>query len=207
VPVVPPSGPYLVFQSCTVDDAGGDGVFDEGETGGISVLLRNVGVDPTTAVRATLTSEDAYVEILTPQRDFPDIPAGGSEHCDQPYEVRVSGQVPDGHVIAFHLAIEANEGSWEGAFTLPAQAPVMASGRIFVNDAAPLGNGNGVPDPGDGLTFQLLLRNDGHSATSPLILSLSSDNPFVVITDADGECMAVPAGDERIAGAFGIAIS
>ncbi len=52
VPVLPPDGPYLVFDAITVDDAAGDGdgVLDAGETATLMLSLENVGVETATGI-------------------------------------------------------------------------------------------------------------------------------------------------------------
>ena len=43
VEVLPPTGPYLAYESCTVLDTSGDndGALDEGEVVGLDVILEN----------------------------------------------------------------------------------------------------------------------------------------------------------------------
>ncbi|MCK4306315.1 MAG: hypothetical protein KAY24_18890, partial [Candidatus Eisenbacteria sp.] len=82
VQVMPASGPFLVFESCTVDDdqlgescGNGDGAADSGETLELVVTLENVGVDPAVDVSATLTADDPFITILDDTEDFGTIPA------------------------------------------------------------------------------------------------------------------------------------
>jgi len=204
VQVLPPEGPYLVFESCVVEDAAGDndGVLDEGETPGISITLENVGVDGTTGVSATLASGDEYVTVLEGERDYPDIPAGGFGTCVTPFLIAVAGDVPDGHPIGFTVTMLSNEGSWDGSFNLSAQAPVLAPVGCVVSDDIPGGNGDGNANAGETFYLQLRLANSGHSDAETLVGILSSMSPHVVIHDGTGDCGILYEGGDGLMGNY-----
>ena len=202
VPIVPPAGPYLVYEGAQVLDASGDddGILDAGEADHLLVTLENVGIEPTTGVAAALSTADPYVTITTAVQSFPNIPAGGSAVCTAPYALTVAGNCPDGHVVAFTLAITATEGQWGGNFSLPVQAPVLGALSLFTDDSA--GNANGRPDPGDAVTLTVTIGNAGHSASPALTGTMTSTHPGVSITSAGGTCPGVPIGGQGTMGTF-----
>jgi hypothetical protein len=202
VPIVPPAGPYLVYDGCQVLDQGGDadGILDAGEAVGLNLMLENVGIEGTTGVTATLATADPLVTITEAVQSFPDIPAGQSAWCMAPYALTVAGACPDGHVAAFTLAIAATEGQWSANFALPIQAPVLGALSLFTDDSA--GNANGRPDPGDRITLTVTIGNTGHSASASLTGTLSSTSPHVVITNASGAAPGVPIGGQAAMGVF-----
>ncbi len=202
VPILPPAGPYLVYDSVQVLDAAGDddGILDAGEADGLLVTLKNVGIEPTTGVTATLSAADPYVTITTAAQSFPNIPAGGSATCLAPYALTVAGNCPDGHVVAFTLAITATEGQWAANFGLPVQAPVLGALSLFTDDSA--GNANGRPDPGDAISLTVTIGNTGHSASPALTGTLTSTHSGVSITSAGGTAPAVPIGGQGTMGIF-----
>ena len=207
VPIIPPEGPYLVYDSCGVDDevGDGDGVLDAGETVDLHLTLENVGVEPTTGVSAILSSEDPLVEILAGEQGFPDIPAGGLGACTDPYQIRVSGAVTDGAILAFHLLAQGNEGSWETNFNLPVQAPVLMAGGVEVDDSA--GNGDGMADPGETVSVGFGLYNEGHSDLGAVTGLLTCSHPGVAVVDAQADGAGVPMGGSGTVGPFAIEVT
>ncbi|MDM7914959.1 MAG: C25 family cysteine peptidase [Candidatus Eisenbacteria bacterium] len=208
IPVIPPSGPYLVFDSCSVLDAAGDqdGEVDAGEATGLRLALENVGIEGTTGVSAVIASEDPLVEILTNENEFPNIPAGGIEHCSQPYRIHLLGTAPDQHTVGFTVTARANEGEWNGGFALRVQAPVLVPGNLVIDDSAPGGDGDGVVEPGETFFLQAWLSNTGHSDARSLIGMLSSTSPHVVIEDPEGASVRVPVGSNGLLSAFAIRV-
>ncbi len=209
IPIIPPAGPYLVFDGCVVHDAPGDndGQLDWAEAPGLGVTLKNVGIENTTGVSAELTSTDPYVTITSPVRLFPDIPAGATGCCLQPFEITVAGDVPDQHIVPFAVSAQANEGSWQGQFMLVAQAPVLAPAGLLINDAAPLGNGDGGADPGETIHVQVWLANTGHADARDLAATASCENPKVTILDGTTICVLAEAGGRGLLGSFTFAIA
>jgi hypothetical protein len=206
VPIIPPSGPYLVFETVVVHDEGGDndGIIDAGETVELEITLENVGTVGTTGVTGELSSADPHVTITTSTSAYPDIPSGGFGTNVQRFVVEVAGDMPDEHTIDFALDAQAAQGQWQCFFDLPGQAPVLEAGGCDVDDS--LGNGDGGADPGEIVTLDFGLDNVGHSATTALTGMLSTANPYVEILDADGECTSIPIGGSGMIGSFQVEI-
>jgi len=195
VPVVPPTGPFLVYESHVVDDSAGnnDGLVDEGEVIGLDITLENVGSEPATGITAVLSTTDPYVTVLVDTRGFPDIPASGFGTSTEPYSIQVAGDVPDQHEILLTLDVTAAEATWDAFFSLTVQAPVLAAGQLEVNDMSG-GNGSGNADAGETFYLRVELENSGHSDADNLTGTLSCTHADVIIHDADGSCLNVPAG-------------
>ncbi|MBD3335651.1 MAG: hypothetical protein GF355_09060, partial [Candidatus Eisenbacteria bacterium] len=170
VPVLPPEGPYLTYNSNVVHDESGDndGVPDAGETIGLDILLENVGVEPATNISGVLSTTDPFVTITTAENDYPDIPAGGVANSLAPFEAEIAGTIPDQHQISFTITAHADEGDWDDTFTLTAEAPLLVSAGTEVSDPPPGGNADGGADPGETFNLRLTLQNNGHSPTSEL---------------------------------------
>ncbi len=208
VPVLPPEGPYLVFASTLIEDAewDDDGLLDVGETVGLEIMIENVGVEGTTGVTGILSCEDEFITITQSEQFYPDIPAGETAGSFEPFGLMVAGQAPDGHVAAFTLELSGAEGVWICHFSLPIQAPVLSAGQILIDDSPPDGNGDGGADPGESFTIQFMLSNTGHSDCGELDATLTTHNPFVVITDDEGGCLGVPVGEEGLLAAFKVSL-
>jgi hypothetical protein len=209
VPVLPPEGPYLVFEACTVlDDLGdADGILDEAEAVELEVYLENVGVDETTGVTATLTTADPYVTVVVADVDYPDIPAGDVACCVTPFAIEIGGNVPDGHIVQLTVTATGSGGIWVADFFLPAQAPVLAAGGLAVDDDPPDGDGSQSADAGETVALTLTLANLGHSAAGDLNGWLESDDSYVTVIDPEGSCAGVPIDGDGELGDFGVTIS
>ncbi len=194
VPVLPPEGPYLVFETCSVLDETGDddGILDGGEAVGLEVVLENVGVDETTGVTALLTTEDEYVTVTVSDAAYPDIPAGAIAGCLTPFALEVAGNVPDGHVVQMTLTASGTGGIWTVNFSLPVQAPVLETAGVAVDDDPPGGDGSGDADAGETIALTVNLANVGHSAAGGLTGWLESADVNVTVSDPDGSCEGVP---------------
>ncbi len=207
IPVVPPDGPYLIYEEVIVLDPDGDddGMLDEAESAGLELSLENVGIEPTTGVSVTISTEDEHVTVLEGTKTYPDIPAGGFGSNIDPFLVEVAGNVPDEHDILFDFTATGSEGSWDGAFLLTAQAPLLETRGIDVIDL-PYGDGSGTADAGETLTLRVDVGNVGHSDAHELTATLSSMDMNVVIHDAAGDCAYIPHGGEATVQAFEVEI-
>ena len=207
VEVLPPSGPYLVFNDCTVsdDDGDNDGMLDEGEDVGIWVSVENVGVDLTTGVYGLLSSDDEFVTIVEGGRSFVDVYPGGTGSCIEPFLVSVAGDIPDGHLVSFDLEMQSDQGNWDMSFSLSAQAPVLACGALTVVDL-PYGNGSGTADAGETITLRMMVGNTGSSDCGAALGTLSCSDINVIIHDAAGACAAIPVDGEALMASFEVEI-
>ena len=208
VPILPPEGPFLVYESVAVHDGGDeDGELDYGETAGLEISLENVGVEAATNIVGTLATADEYATVTLAERAYPDIPAGGIAACVDDFEIQVAGDVPDQHVINFNINAVADEGEWDGSFQLTAQAPVLLAGSQIINDWGAYGNGTGGADPGERFYLQLWLGNEGHSDVGELTAELTCTSPHISILDDAGTCPGVAVGAEGLCGSFEVEVS
>ncbi|MCP4546280.1 MAG: T9SS type A sorting domain-containing protein [bacterium] len=199
IPVVPPEGPYLVYSDIAVIDPEGDndGILDGAETVGLELVLKNVGIEITTGISATLTCDDPYITIIEGTRSFPDIPADGLGTCLETFDITVAGSVPDGHLILFNFVAISDDGNWSDSFVLAAQAPILIADGMSINDSVPQGgNGSGTADAGDTFILDLGLGNIGHSAAASLNGTLSCLDFRVTILQNQGNCPNVPIGGQ-----------
>ena len=197
---IPAEGPYVVFAENIIDDGegNGDGIIDCGEQILLDVSLKNVGVEIAIGIEAVLSEEEnEWVSITDDSEIYGDIEASGTVMIQQAFAFNVADNIPDQTVLNF--VIDADDGSqnWISAFQLLANAPVLVSGDIFVDDNS--GNANGQIDPGETVTIELTVLNDGHSDCFDAIATLSSSNPYVTIENGSFSLGNINVGDEGIA--------
>jgi hypothetical protein len=203
VPIAPPSGPYVLYDSHVIDDSAGngDGIPDEGETVNVFVTVQNVGSQTAVDVVGYLLCSDPFVTILEPTCIFPDVLPGSSASAGSPFTVAVAGDIPDGHEVSFTLQITASEINWESNFAFSAQAPVLVAGTCTINDV-PGGNGDGNANAGETVLFNVKLTNTGHSDTDDLTGTISCADGNVVIHDDAGHGQGILVSGEGSLGTY-----
>jgi hypothetical protein len=194
IPVLPPDGPYLVFQAATVADplGDGDGQLDYAETAGLTISLENVGVEAATGVTAVLTSADPYVSVTGGALAFANIAAGAVGSSLSACGVQISGEAPDGHVAQFSLAVTAANGVWTATFPAAIQAPVLTIENVTVDDAA--GDRDGYADPGETVALTLRVANTGHSSTADLAGLVATLSPYAILVNPSGAGPGIAVG-------------
>ena len=187
IQVIPPSGPYVVYNSCAINDAvvgNNNGQWDYGETVDLSVGVKNVGVQTATNVNCTITTPDPLVTILDGQEAYGNINAGDSLVVPNGFRVQVAPQVEDQHIVNFTLTAVSGTNTWESFFSCIVNAPVVIQSGLVIED--PTGNNNGALDPGETTNFLVTVRNQGHSTVENVNAVLTSGNPLVTVTGNPG---------------------
>ena len=206
VTVIPPTGAYVIYQSCEIDDQQGNanGVWDYAETTYFDMTVENVGIDPADNVIATISTEDDLVTILQNTANFGAIAQGASGTVDNAFEVSLDGSVENGHYIAFTLESTAGGDTWTSYFSLQVYAPDIKFSSLTVDDAA--GNGNGNLDPGETATLEVTLLNDGGCYTTGLEAVLWTTDTYVTVNSSIFNYDNIAAGQEGL-GTYEVSVS
>ncbi len=182
IPVIPQSGPYVVYDSHIINDASGNGngMLDYGETVTLDFTVSNVGNEQATNVDVIISSTDAYVIIIDATAYFGNIAAGATATVFDAFAFEVADNVPDGHVIDF--VVEADGGQiWESYFSDEAHAPILTAEEFIIDDNT--GNDNGIIDPGETVTIYIPTNNEGSSTSPSVISTLTCTEPLITIVD------------------------
>jgi hypothetical protein len=121
------AGPLLYDDFLADDDEGGgssgngDGAVDCGETVELYVELHNYGGQTASSPSATISAADPLVTWLdNTTSKYPAIPSGDSSVNSDDFDLVVSPDVPNGHVLTFDLDIGDSEGGfWTDSFDVP----------------------------------------------------------------------------------------
>ncbi len=207
VPIIPPDGPYLVFDGAVISDPAGNnnGIPDAGETILCGVRVKNVGTEIAQDVVGTLTSSDPYIVIHDAQAAFPDIPEGGTMLSLDEFSFTIHGNAPDGHRAVFSLLLQGNGGDWVSGFEIDIHAPVLAFRWVQVLWDS--GNNNGQAEPGETCQLAIWLENTGRGDSPVLEGVLRSLNPHIAVLHAQGAGEGIEAGGEGSLSAFTIEVS
>ncbi len=192
IPVVAPSGPYLILETTVVHDqeyGDGDDTCDAGETVNLGVTIKNVGVEASEAMVCVLTSSDPLVTIGLGSISVPAVPAGESVTSGD-FLVSFDGSLADGYAAPFHLDMAG--GQWTADGHLPVCAPILACAAVAVDDAPPAGNGSGWIVPGETAQVILTFANSGHGGANNAILTVTDAGPYVEVVTGTATCALVP---------------
>ena len=128
--------PVINIGRVTVDDSSGndDGVIDPGETVNLLVELENVGGASAGQVSATLASSSPYLNLVSFESAYSEIPAGSTRSNQPAYQFTVLENAPSSENLSFVLNIQTeNAGSFSRTFMLkvrPGSAPVLKNFSI-----------------------------------------------------------------------------
>ncbi len=188
IQVITPQGPYVVYDSCSINDAAGNdnGLIDCGEIILLGIGLKNIGPDSAFNVQATLTTEDTLVTISDNNEDYGTISGNdGTSFVPDGFAFDVDPNTPDRYDVTFQLEVTCtNRDTWVGNFTLTVHAPVLQFAQVTVNDAS--GNANGVLDPGETVELVVSLANSGSGQANGVEATLSEDDSYISVDDNYG---------------------
>ncbi len=188
IQIITPEGPYVIFDEYTINDINGNdnGQVDFGESILLGIQLVNVGPDQAFDVSATLSSTDPYAVIIDDSETFGDIEGdNGIVFIADAYAFDAAIDVPDGHNISFELEITGTALEiWTSHFTIPVHAPNLSFTGVSIDDEA--GNGNGIMEAGETVNVIVTLVNNGSLEAISVAGTISEDDDFVSIIDADG---------------------
>jgi hypothetical protein len=203
IQVVPAEGPYVIVDSCIVNDASGnnDGLLDYGESPLLSLRAQNVGIADANNVTINISSQDQYITITDSSEFYGVVPAGGTVTVNNGYALDVDPNVPDLHVVPFSVVATDGANNWQSNFSLTAHAPVLSMGDYSVYD--PGGNNNGLLDPGETADVLIEIKNTGTSGAVSVSGELTSTDPNVVINTSSQVYGNIASG-ESVTKAFSV---
>ncbi len=166
----------------------GDGVANPGETFELTVALQNLGSGTAQDVTATLTSEDPYVNIVLGSDNFGDIGPGETVWGQSPFLLELDLATPDGHAPVLELVATNGSGSWSSLVPL-----TVLSAAFDLESISWSGPGSGL-DPGETGNLSLQVRNTGRLLAADVTAHLTTESPWIIITDPDASFGNVAAG-------------
>jgi hypothetical protein len=200
VDVVPPDGPWVLYQAHQVDDTpaggNGDGLVSPGETVDVYLAMHNFGTTTAQAVTVSLDSKSGLVDLLEGQQVYPAIGPGESAVNVQPFSFRVFTDCPDGELIRFTVNATDGASIWESGFFVEVDGAHITHYSHQVLDNLPGGgNQNYIADPGELFDLRVSLRNIGQVYASQVTAQLSTTHPLVEIRAGESGFPNMAAGN------------
>jgi len=206
VHITDPGSPELSYANHIIDDdasgsslGDGDGIPEAGEVVEIPLQILNTGIIGATSVSATLSTNDADINITDPFEYYPDIATGASQWCENDYDIEISANCPEKDV-EFTLEINAAQGNWTDTFIIHISeqgTPELSFVSYVIdddNDNNSSGNNNGIAEPGEHIELPIQLQNIGDANAHNVSAVLSTNDPDITVTDANENYGQIAAG-------------
>ena len=221
--------PLVADPTFTIDDdnsggtsGNGNGILDGGETADVHIPLRNNGGSTAPSVTATLSTTDPYVTIVTPTLNYGAIASGAMVNPSSGFRLSTPYSIPDQREIPFRLTVLDGAGhSRIENLQITVHGPEIEHFRHTVLDVG--GNSNGVPDPGETVSYYLVLRNTGtgiapgvtvklrnYDGLAPVLDSTATFGDIAPATDVSGDAVTFHLNSSaaklelRISDAYGL---
>jgi hypothetical protein len=177
--------PYIVYQrSEPLDSLGGngDGVINPSETIDLLTWIRNWGDSAGYGVTGLLRAADPLVSISDSFKTFGDIPGQDSVSTGTDgFVFTVAANCPDRHSIPFELVCRDNlDTSWISRFTRTVGAGDLVYGDAIIGG----GNGNSTFEPGETISVNVVLKNQGSVALNGVQTRIRTTSPYATILDS-----------------------
>ena len=184
VNVIPATGPYVVYDSVSINDApplgNGNGLMDYNETNKLNLRAKNVGSQVANNVQCKLRTTDPYITITDSTETYGNINPNSTVTINNAFSYNVSPLIPEGRQVAFTFIAQSGSDTWISNFSITAHAPIMSMGTNIIADSS--GNNNGRLDPGENAKFKIAIRNGGTSIATNVSAKLSCTSSYITIT-------------------------
>ncbi len=141
--------------------------------------IHNISTEDVAGLVATLSSEDPYIQIDSPEVYVGHIGANNSVSLPA-FSFSVSNDCPDRHQLLADLKFDFDGGSRTAVINETVLAARMVFNKWMVDDAD-----NYQLDPGETASLMIQLRNQGSVIANGVRAFLSTEDPFVTINQLD----------------------
>ena len=193
ITIVPPEGPYVIYNACEID---GNGQLDFGEIANLSIAVKNVGIEIAINVDVTISTDNGFITILDGTENYGNIGIDEIVSIVDGFSIEVATNIPDGEAIMFDVVATDGTEIWESSFSLTAHAPILEFVGFEIS-------GSGTIDPGETKDFTITITNTGTASVNDVITDLVSGDPYITInTDPQGYGTVDP--EEYVSGVFSV---
>lgn len=177
ITVIPNAGPYLIFDSYSINDEDSNNQLDYDETASINVALHNVGFESIQNVNVELTTESPYIEINSASTTYDAFNVNEIVTKNNAFTLSVSNDIPDQTKVWFHLTMNNGTYSFSDDFAIIVNAPSLKITNLRITDV----NGNPTDRLYKGETSNMIftVNNQGHSNSHNITSHLLVDAPII----------------------------
>ncbi len=196
--IVPPAeGPYLVINSCSVNDDNNN-LPEFAETMNFSFEIENIGTEASNQITAILSSESEYISEISDNEEFISIIDSGQVFiAEDAFEFSISNNVPDQEAILFEINMTDNtQNTYQKYYTIFVNSPNLIfddGGLVYVLISA-----------GDNIDLDFALNNEGHAVAKNIVMSIEEINGIDVEISNDLQNLGNIAPEEVIPFSIGL---
>jgi len=183
VTVVSSAYPYVTITTNIINDSGGDGVINPGESVNWGVYGKNVGQGTAQQVYGLLSESNTYVTVTNDSAWFGNIAQNDSALSNPYYVFNVASNTPNNTPVNFTLQFhDFNDSIWTSYKTLTVYAPVLT----YQSNQVTGGNGNGILDPGETANIIVTIKNEGGAIANSVTSRLREASTYITVSDSSG---------------------
>ncbi len=194
----PVKGAFISIESIVFDDSGGNGngIPDYGESVNLKVVIRNLGKGPSSYLTASLVRTSGMITVTSSSAHIGVLLAGASRTITGNFVFTIADNVEDGELASLLLNLSDNGGEYKFGIDMTLSAPKLKIISV-VHDDTHTGNSNFLPDPGERININALVKNEGSSSTNGYVTITTSD-PFLSVGVTQLPTGTVMPGEEKI---------
>lgn len=170
VEVIAQNGPYVLFNDHTINNENHQLEYGENNVD-MSVIVKNVGVDLSGEVTATISTESEYVTISQNMGTTTEINPNATKEIDG-FKLNVADNVPDSTIIRFTLVCTSGGDTWTSYFLVTAHAPQLEVASLTMEDDI-------MPGCSGNISFELV--NKGSATAKNAVLTLSKTSTKITL--------------------------
>jgi len=155
-------------------NSGGDDQVDYGETAYLDLSIKNISSSSINSIVFTTESNDPFIEFNDYAENIGTIDPGQTVTFTNAISFTVSFQVPDNYYLPFEVMITSATNTWEGQFTIKANAPVIQMGTPYV-----INTEDGWLNPGETGNVIIPIMNIGHSSAIEVSSTIGTGSSYV----------------------------
>lgn len=199
------AGSYLAYNNHSIqDDISGnnDGLLNPGESTYIFVDMKNYGTVSLTNPTIKLISEDTFVTLIDSLEEYTGtIEPESTVLCT--FSISASSYTINGDVAKLDFSVISPQGNWISFANEIIAKPVLSANYDSLYDE----NSNGIPEPGENITFYYSLMNKGYGYGYDVDCIFSSIDPYISLTGGISPSWATIFPESLVAGTLSFDIS
>ena len=149
----------------------------------VSGDLYNSGNAAAYNVHAAVTSECEYITAYGSSFTVDEFGANSTRHFDHLGLIDIAANIPDQTIFTLDLTTYVGEVTHTTHKDFLAMAPKLEFEAFAIDDS--MGDGNGFADPGEQVTLNITVRNNGHALAHDAQLTVTCDNPEIYLEEED----------------------
>jgi len=182
---------YLSHAVVDTPSGNGDGAPNPGEIIDLPLTIQNSGDQSVSDLTAVLRTSNGLAEVMDSTAIYSSELLPG-DTATQLFRVSISEYATNGTILHFILLLTDGDDEWQDGIGIVVAAPVLAYVDYAVDDTA-LGNGNGVPEPGEEFLLLVSIRNCGLGTAYSTEADLTTLDPYVVVSGSHAVCGDIPS--------------